>query len=428
MPVTVTITVIHIQGKCMNRVALIHPSLNKRGGAEKVLLEVMDTLKKQGNQVTLYTLDRTSWGNVRNQWGIHAKPDTEVYLTDRLLNPEGLFTWGWSATAYLWLLLKAGTREQLTFNNYGEVYPYISDLSYVHSKPLPAADTGNPYRVPYWGRLKPIYNGLIKELGDTYGVSTLVTNSRYNQTLIKQSIGVDSTIVHPSVEPIGYDWRPKNGHVLTISRLNLSKNLHRIPEVLTCSRGNRFILAGAVTNQTGKLLKALGDHTRLTVILNPPREQVTSLMKESSLYLGTLETEAFGVTTLEAMSAGCVPVVPRSGGPWSDILEERQGVYGVGYGKVEEAAALIDGLLRDDKQRLRMRENGIQRSSEFSLESFESKVTGIIDEATHRELPHTWATSLIQRTEELQRQVARRRQLDLKRLTQRRVKAAPEAL
>jgi len=32
----------------------------------------------------------------------------------------------------------------LTINNYGEVYPFISDVSYIHSQPLASVD-GNPY-------------------------------------------------------------------------------------------------------------------------------------------------------------------------------------------------------------------------------------------------------------------------------------------
>lgn len=38
-------------------VTLIHPSLNRSGGAEKMCLEAIGALKERGYSVALYTLD-----------------------------------------------------------------------------------------------------------------------------------------------------------------------------------------------------------------------------------------------------------------------------------------------------------------------------------------------------------------------------------
>lgn len=57
---------------------------------------------------------------------------------------------------------------------------------------------------------------------------------------------------------------------------------------------------------------------------------------------------------VEVMAAGCIPVVPRSGGPWIDILERRQGVRGFAFTSVTEAAEYIDLILSDRELRMEL--------------------------------------------------------------------------
>lgn len=44
------------------------------------------------------------------------------------------------------------------------------------------------------------------------------------------------------------------------------------------------------------------------------------------------------------MTAGCVPVVYKSDGPWAVILEEQQGTCGFSHASADEAAEQIDSL------------------------------------------------------------------------------------
>jgi hypothetical protein len=48
------------------------------------------------------------------------------------------------------------------------------------------------------------------------------------------------------------------------------------------------------------------------------------------------------------MSAGLVPVIHRSGGPWEDILDKTQGIYGYSYAYIDEAIDIIEKLLHSN--------------------------------------------------------------------------------
>ncbi len=118
----------------------------------------------------------------------------------------------------------------------------------------------------------------------------------------------------------------------------------------------------------------------IEVYIKPPRVNRVELMKQCSILLSTQQDEAFGMVVVEAMSMGCIPVVYRDGGPWTDILEEKDGIIGSSYENTLEAQEKIEQILGDGELRAEMRENSVKRSREFSAEVFEEKITRTIKE------------------------------------------------
>ncbi|QGR19743.1 glycosyltransferase [Stygiolobus azoricus] len=77
--------------------------------------------------------------------------------------------------------------------------------------------------------------------------------------------------------------------------------------------------------------------------------------------------EPFGIAIVEGMSAGAVPVVHKSGGSWTDIIEE--GKYGYGYLTEEEAVEFLYQALNNESLRKEVKE----RAKLFSSNNFEEK-------------------------------------------------------
>jgi len=364
-------------------VTVIHPSLNRSGGAEKMCLEAIAALNESGYSVALYTLDEPQWPHIEANWGDVARPDKEYFIQEGALSPSGLGSWVRCSALYLWLLYYAQTEDVLTFNNYGEVYPFISDISYIHSQPLASVD-GNPYRVPLWEIAGEAYRRLQDKLLERLS-PVLVTNSSYNARQIRDVFGSEPTVLHPPIDPIPYRFEPKNGRVLTVCRLTPEKNLRIINEVLRHIRGVRFSVAGGTTPQSSRVMSTLRSRY-VDLYPNPRRDEIVGLMKESSVYLSTQPNEAFGMAVLEAMSAGCVPVVYRNGGPWHDILGAEDGESGYGYTTGREAAERIADVLSDDEARERLRMNSVRRSGDFTAERFREGLLGIIEGAEHAKI------------------------------------------
>jgi len=77
--------------------------------------------------------------------------------------------------------------------------------------------------------------------------------------------------------------------------------------------------------------------------------------------------EPFGISVVEGMSVGAVPVVHKSGGSWTDIIEE--GKYGYGYLTEEEAVESLYQALNNESLRKEVKE----RAKLFNNINFEEK-------------------------------------------------------
>lgn len=112
-------------------------------------------------------------------------------------------------------------------------------------------------------------------------------------------------------------------------------------------------------------------------------DELIRLYGESSIYWhasGFMEDdptkmEHFGISTVEAMSAGVVPVVIGKGGQ-KEIIED--GKSGFLWNSLEELKENTTKLIRDDNLRKDMSLESKERARLFSKEEFENKIQEII--------------------------------------------------
>jgi len=374
------------------KVNIVHPSLNRHGGAERVLLEMIKSLSNAGHETNLYTLDRVRWDQLTHSFGRNAQPVKEFYANDNLPGFNSPFNWGLIAIKYLRLLNQAKVNaDGISINNYGEVFPFITDFSYIHSIPLfalPMKTELNPYSVPFWTHLSRGYR--IAHLFLRRRVSEVIlTNSIYNSDIIERSLGIKPIIVNPPIRMQTSTLRAveKEAVVLSMSRFSNSKMLGNIPRIAQKTKIEcRFVVLSHLNTGSPQVLDAfqklcqhLGVLVRVEVITNPCQKKIGDLLRKARVYLSTQPTEAFGMAVAEAMSFGCVPIVPRSGGPWLDILKGEQGTYGFSYASFNEAAHLIDRILSDEQLTRDIQIRAGERAKDFSSESFRKGFVGLIE-------------------------------------------------
>lgn len=136
-------------------------------------------------------------------------------------------------------------------------------------------------------------------------------------------------------------------------------------------------------------LKSLSSDIPVTFVVNASRETLWAHLAKAKLYwhataLGDESsvpperTEHFGIATVEAMGAGCVPLVPMSGGQPEIVEHEVSGFL------CRDARALLQYTSRlagDESLCLQMGLAAKERSRYFRPETFQQRLTHLVAEA-----------------------------------------------
>jgi hypothetical protein len=110
-----------------------------------------------------------------------------------------------------------------------------------------------------------------------------------------------------------------------------------------------------------------------------PAEGLMNIYSSSNLILSTARFEPFGMSIIEGMAFGNIPIVYKGelSGPWMDIIEE--GRYGLGFKTLDELAETMYGVMIFDKKEFEeWRNKVVNRASLFSLQNFEDNFINMI--------------------------------------------------
>jgi alpha-1,2-mannosyltransferase len=117
----------------------------------------------------------------------------------------------------------------------------------------------------------------------------------------------------------------------------------------------------------------LGIEEDVDYCVNVPYKDLVNLLGQALGGLHTMIDEHFGISVVEYMAAGAIPIAHRSAGPKQDIVLD-EGVQPTGFlaeTVVEYAEAIIKVLTLPEEERLKMASAGRRRASWFSEARFD---------------------------------------------------------
>lgn len=173
----------------------------------------------------------------------------------------------------------------------------------------------------------------------------------------------DKNAIPPTERPID---------VIFVARLSQEKRLDLLLQYLGKMKSlggkPRALIALAVTDERGAdfACKVAELGIEAEVRINVPPTDIPALCARSALYLSVSDHEGFSMAAVEAMSAGCVPVV-RLVGEISRYVDDRCGVIISGSSEqaIEAAAAASLQLLADPARLSELSERARQSVSRY---------------------------------------------------------------
>jgi glycosyltransferase involved in cell wall biosynthesis len=217
-----------------------------------------------------------------------------------------------------------------------------------------------------------------------------VVNSGFTKKFIDQEFGVNSTVVYPAVNVDSFKPGIKKNQILYVARFSklTQKKGHEdlikyFAEISSQLKGWKLILAGStdvgVDDMYLESLKQLSSGLPIKIIANPSFADIQNLYSTAKIFCSPsgvgideetqpMQVEHFGITVVESMAAGCVPVITRLGGHREIVEEGKNGFF---WNTKEEFQKLLIDLSAQDLNTLS--QAAVQRSKIFSDEVFRQK-------------------------------------------------------
>jgi Glycosyltransferase len=232
-------------------------------------------------------------------------------------------------------------------------------------------------------RNKPLF-WVLSRIYKIYDGAYMVYNSRYTMNLAKKllpKMGIEPNheyILSPHYT-ISTDKVPeKEDYVLTVGRLEWNKGLRALRTIAKQINRKIIIIGRTDAKESREVIRALGTERNIEIIPNADEKTKEEYYKHASTYLHLKRNEHFGIAVLDAIATAAIPITPKTGGPWTDLLEE--GKYGLGYNTIEEIPKLIENA-----EKLIDREKIHKSKERYNPQSFTGRVKRLINEPLNRE-------------------------------------------
>ena len=267
----------------------------------------------------------------------------------------------------------------LVFNNHPNMFLYKADINALHGFSF------LDQIIDEYGNIKnKIIFNFIKKSGmyNLYNNANFLVNSKYTLQISRKLfplLHIKPNLMKLIYIPVGYvnntDLSMKDKNlVISIGRIDIRKNYEVLLKIAEKLKNYRFIIAGALNRGDEEyywnLIKNKPDNVEIKA--NIDEHDKIILLKKASIYIHLNRRENYGISILEAMAYGLVPVVPQSGGPWEDIIEH--GSYGYGFNSVDDAVERIKNINFDIVKTI------INSMDRFSFKNFYHNMDNFVGE------------------------------------------------
>lgn len=400
-----------------------YSDLNPCGGGERLTLVTMQAVLEMGIDIELTTLVNPYMTKIENAFGKELAGVLEkikkIHLLNHILDKENISQ-----------IIKNG--YDITINTHGDIDPFFDEslsknnaITYCHypsAKQLIESESDDYIDKHLRFANRPALpsslinsNTTLKEqqesvqltvsfdkkryfehLTDAYDKmmlnTTIVTNSEYSKKAIYDAYGIDDVIIlYPPVDVEKFrnaSLSPssktdcKEDYIMIIARIEPSKKLEnalKLAKILKDKKiGKGMIIVGNLepfykeySNQIKKMIKdfELEDYIRLEI--DASLEKLLSLLKKSKIFFHPRSGEHFGMSIVEAMSAGLIPVVADEGGQTEFVPLKYQ------YHTIEQAAKIIASALNLPYSERISISNSVTK---FSISNYKKNFQKIVNE------------------------------------------------
>jgi len=363
------------------KVLLVHPRLSVKGGGERIAIHSILAAVKVGHEVSLVSeeFDETNFEDFYDCPGLFDKVNRLYYPPFKsVLGPRFLL---YQRLGYHWARIRSIV-SRVSF----DIVLSTQDIGYVPSTSAPVvqycyfpeyfshlqSSPSSMWRF-YYRPASAFYRDRVRR------VRALLSVSDFTRGFVERKWGRGSLTLYPPCPVETYSdlikLQPRENLVVTVGRIVPEKRFHLFVQLARMVPKTRFVAIGSLSDGTSayyERLKRMAPEN-ISFVLSPLRK-VKDLLGRAMAYVHCAENEHFGITIVEAMAAGCVPVVHDSGGPREIVTSD----VGFRWRDLAVAAQQIILLAENDQLRRGFSAASSARAHEFRPEIFESEMARVL--------------------------------------------------
>ena len=373
------------------KAVVLHHTLNSPGGESSFAIETMNSLSKLGYDIELVTVQKPNLELISKKYG-NIPPIKKIkYISPFSMNYFGIYQRLLTAIPSLNL-----QPSDIVINTNGNSLPFnlppnILCILYIHFPAFlqtsPEYNNNKYTQTLFWkAYFKPyqIMTHLLTKRALKRS-NIIFTNSKFTRNAIKKVYpAFDPQVIYPPIDIERFSnclrSKSRENQVLVISRFTPEKQLEKAIQIAKILKDIQFIIIGNLltTNYSyfkflQKMIQDNGLTDRIKLIPNATKSDMMNAMSTSMVYLHTMNGEHFGISIVEAMAAGLIPVVPSYGGCSEIVPVEYQ------YNGIKDASDCISKNI--DHYDSKKRQSVYAIAKQFSTENFRKNLKYYIEKA-----------------------------------------------
>jgi len=352
----------------MKKALIFSPYLDSFGGGEVYALNFATCFKKNGYQVELAWKDKDIISPYKDRFNLDL---SEFVFNSSLYD---LFTHKSSPWA---TYQKTKKYDSIFFLSDGSIPFLFGKKNFLH------------FQVPFTN-LDKSFLARLKLLNQT-----VICNSKFTKHTIDRQLGISSQVLYPPVEM--RNEAPKEKIILGVGRFTSAMHNKRQDVLVEAFKklsnkglkNWKLLLIGS-DKEGGEMVKQIRDKTQglaVEIITNADYKTLDKAYARAQIYWHASgyevdekehpeAVEHFGISTVEAMSAGCIPIVINKGGQ-KEIVDE--GSNGYLFETVDELVSKTTTLISLTKEKQNtLRANARETAAVFSRETFCKKLDKLL--------------------------------------------------
>lgn len=338
------------------KVGIFSPYLDTLGGGERYIFSVAEFFLRNGDKVDIYGAKNLTSDKIKERFNI------DISLANFINSDKNTFGY--------------------------DLFFFLSDGSIPFSF---AKKNILHLQVPFNNNYKTFANK-IKLLR----FSHIVCNSNFTKNFIDKTYGIVSEVLYPPVDVDSFKPAKKENIILSVGRFFAPSHPKKQEIMIKAFKdmykkipGWKFVLAGGVFKGSEVelvKLKELTGNLPIELIGDPDFKNIKDLYSQAKIYWHAAgfgedlknnpeKAEHFGISTVEAMASGCIPIV-FSGGGQKEIIQD--GKNGFLWKNIEDLSSLTLKVISNKGLQDKITQNVVMDSNKYSKERFYESFKKII--------------------------------------------------